>query len=98
MVTLFACIFLAFGTQGLLSEAMLQDTLNQNVDISCELHHDELPLVLEDLTEVDSNAYSYEELRNSGTIFLNRRIESQAPRQDAENYHNLPALSYESSM
>ncbi len=95
MVTLFACIFLAFGTQGLLSEAMLQDTPYESVGVSFELHHDKLPLVLEDLTEVDSNAYSYEELRNSGTIFLNRRIESQAPRQDVKNYHNLPALNYE---
>lgn len=55
---------------------------------------DELPLAVEDLTDVDYKEYSKEIRSDESTFLLRRSVMAQYPRFDADNYAGIPELSY----
>lgn len=58
------------------------------------LYRDELPLVIEDLLDADTENYSREK-DGDESVFLGRFEYAQSPRQDAPDRSSLPELSYE---
>ena len=56
--------------------------------ITWEIHHDELPLILEDFMDVDYEEYSYE-LKVNETLFAAEYEASQSPKMDALTYPDL---------
>lgn len=57
------------------------------------IHRDELPLTVEDLSEVDYDGY-IKERRGSSSLLLGQFTMRQHPRYDAENYADIPQLDY----
>ncbi len=55
------------------------------------IYHDELPLTIEDLTDIDYDGYSYEIVTHNTSIFLDYLEADQSPRMDALEE---PALKY----
>lgn len=58
------------------------------------IYQDELPLVVEDLTDVDYREYIKENISDESTFLLRQSIMAQYPRFDADNYDEIPRLSY----
>ena len=56
-------------------------------------HQDELPLVVEDLLDVEYDGY-IRERRGNMSMLLGQLVMRQHPRYDAENYRNMPQLEY----
>lgn len=57
------------------------------------IHQDELPLVVEDLVDVDYDGY-IKERRGNTSLLLGQLVMRQSPRFDADNYKDLPWLEY----
>ena len=57
------------------------------------IHQDELPLVVEDLVDVDFDGY-IKERRGNTSLLLGQLVMRQYPRYDAENYNDIPRLEY----
>ncbi|MBR3770399.1 MAG: DUF2812 domain-containing protein [Lachnospiraceae bacterium] len=57
------------------------------------IHQDELPLVVEDLVDVDYNGY-IKERRGNESLILGQLVMRQHPRFDAKNYSDIPQLEY----
>ena len=57
------------------------------------IHEDKLPLVLEDLIEVDYDGYIREK-NGDESLFLGNFEMRQYPRLDADSYADLPRLEY----
>lgn len=62
--------------------------------ITCTAYHDELPLTVEDLLDVDLDGYSYWQQWGEESLLLGRYVMDQSRRFDAENRRELPDLSY----
>ncbi len=57
------------------------------------IHQDELPLVVEDLVDVDYDGY-IKERRGNVSMILGQLVMRQGPRLDTENYGDIPQLEY----
>ena len=57
------------------------------------IHQDELPLVVEDLIDIDYSGY-IKERRGNMSILLGQLVMRQHPRFDTENYLDIPTLEY----
>lgn len=57
------------------------------------IHQDDLPLVVEDLVEVDYTGY-IKERRGNMSLLMGQLVMRQHPRFDADNYKNIPQLEY----
>lgn len=57
------------------------------------IHQDELPLVVEDLLEVNYDGY-IKERRGNMSMLLGQLVMRQYPRFDADNYKEVPQLEY----
>lgn len=57
------------------------------------IHQDELPLVVEELMEVEYNGY-IKERRGNESLILGQLVMRQYPRFDTENYIDIPQLEY----
>ena len=57
------------------------------------IHQDELPLVVEDLVDIDFDGY-IKERRGNVSLLLGQLVMRQHPRYDAENYRDIPQLEY----
>lgn len=57
------------------------------------IHQDELPLVVEDLMEVDYSDY-IKERRGNESLILGQLVMRQHPRFDAKDYSDIPQLEY----
>lgn len=57
------------------------------------VHQDELPLVVEDLVDVDYNGY-VKERRGNESFILGQLVMRQYPRFDADDYSHIPQLDY----
>ena len=57
------------------------------------VHQDELPLVVEDLLEVDYDGY-IRERRGNMSLLMGQLVMRQHPRFDVENYRHMPQLEY----
>lgn len=58
------------------------------------IYQDELPLAVEDLTDTDYKEYIKENRSDESTFLLRRSAMAQYPRFGADNYAEIPALSY----
>ncbi len=93
-ITIAVTIIASFGFAGLIIIAVVGNvgSLLPNEEpvetyefrgMTLEIHHDELPLTIEDLIETDYDSYSYE-IRNETSSLLASRINAvQRPRMDA---------------
>lgn len=87
---------ITFGTlyaskQGLFAEKE-EETYEHN-GMTWVIHQDELPLVVEDLLEVDYDGY-IRERRGNMSMLLGQLVMRQYPRYDTENYRDVPQLEY----
>ena len=57
------------------------------------IHQDELPLVVEDLVDVDFDGY-IKERRGNVSLLMGQLVMRQHPRYDAENRKDYPELEY----
>jgi hypothetical protein len=57
------------------------------------VHQDELPLVVEDLVDVDFDGY-IKERRGNVSLLMGQLVMRQHPRYDAENRKDIPRLEY----
>ena len=57
------------------------------------IHQDEIPLVVEDLMDVDYDGY-IKERRGNETFLLGQLVMRQHPRYDAEDYSHIPQMEY----
>lgn len=57
------------------------------------IHQDEIPLVVEDLVDVDFNGY-IKERRGNVSLFMGQLVMCQYPRYDAKNIEDYPKLEY----
>jgi len=104
IITMLVDLFFAFALMGMITFGVLkasnmglfaekgEDTYEYG-GITWILHEDELPLVLEDLTEGDFNGY-IRERRGDSSILLSQLELFQCPRMDVENHGDLPRLEY----
>jgi len=69
-----------------------EETYEHN-GMSWVIHQDELPLVVEDLMDVDYNGY-IKERRGSETLILGQLVMRQYPRYDADSYSSIPQMEY----
>ena len=103
-VTMLTSFLAAFTMMGLITFGILyasnhglfadknEETYEHN-GITWIIHQDELPLVVEDLIDVDFDGY-IKERRGNMSLILDQLVMRQHPRFDAENYKNIPQLEY----
>lgn len=85
------CIMIWSSSHGLFAED--NEETYEHEGMTWVVHHDELPLSVEDLLDVDYNGYVKERYGNE-SIFLGKFDIRQTPRFDAENYAEIPELHY----
>lgn len=94
----------AFGLMGLIVFGILKasnkglfaengEETYEHGGITWVIHQDELPLIVEDLIEIDYDGYIREK-RGDSSILLSQLVIHQGPRFDAENYADIPQLEY----
>lgn len=103
-VTMLVDFFFAFALMGIITFGILKasdmglfaekgEKTYEHNGITWILHEDELPLVLEDLTEGDFEGY-IRERRGDSSLLLSQLELFQRPRMDVHNYSDLPSLEY----
>jgi len=101
MLTSFIAAFammglITFGTLYASNHGLFADKNEETYEyggMTWVIHQDELPLVVEDLVDVDFDGY-IKERRGSSSVFCGQLVMSQRPRFDAENYTDIPQLEY----
>jgi len=103
-VTLLTSFIVAFGMMGIITFTALhassrgwfadkgEETYEHN-GMVWVIHRDELPLVVEDLLDVDFDGY-VKERRGSTSLLLGQLVMRQYPRFDAANRLDIPQLEY----
>ena len=103
-MTMLTSFLAAFTMMGLITFGILyasnhglfadnnEETYEHN-GITWIIHQDELPLIVEDLIDVDFDGY-IKERRGNMSLILGQLVMRQHPRFDAENYKNIPQLEY----
>ena len=103
-VTMAVDFIFAFGLMGLIGFGILKasnkglfaengEETYEHGGITWVIHQDELPLIVEDLIEIDYDGYIREK-RGDSSILLSQLVMHQGPRFDAENYADIPQLEY----
>lgn len=103
-LTMLASFALAFAFMGLItfvtlyasSHGLLADKEEETYEYNggtWVVHQDELPLTVEDLSEVDYDGYS-KERSGSSSLLLGQFTMRQHPRYDAAHYADIPQLAY----
>lgn len=103
-LTLLTSFIVAFGMMGLItfvtlfasSHGLLADKNEETYEhngMTWVIHRDELPLVVEDLVDVDYDGY-IKERRGDTSLLLGQLVMHQRPRFDADNYKDIPQLEY----
>ncbi len=103
-VTILTCFAASFLILGGITFAILQASSHgllaggnaetyQHGGMTWTLHQDTLPLVVEDLQSIECDDY-VRERRGSASLLISRVEMHQYPRFDAENYTEIPQLSY----
>ena len=101
VITSFAVSFgmmgvITFGTLYASSHGLFADKDEETYEHNGRtwvLHQDELPLVVEDLLEVDYDGY-VKERRGNMSLILGQLDMRQYPRYDEDNYKHIPRLEY----
>ena len=103
-LTILTSFVVAFGMMGLITYGIFtaafkgafaekdEETYEHN-GITWVIHQDELPLVVEDLVDIDYSGY-IKERRGNTSLILGQLVMRQNPRFDAENYYDIPSLEY----
>lgn len=103
-VTMLTSFIAAFAMMGLVTFGTLyasnhglfadknEETYEHN-GMTWVIHQDELPLVVEDLVDVDFDGY-IKERRGNMSLILGQLVMRQHPRFDADNYKDIPQLEY----
>lgn len=87
---------IVFGTLYASSHGLFADKNEETYEYkgtTWVVHQDELPLVVEDLLEVDNTGY-IKERRGNMSMLLGQFVMRQHPRFDVENYTRMPQLEY----
>lgn len=103
-VTVLTSFIVAFGAMGLMvgvtlygsSKGVFADKDEETYEhggMTWVVHQDELPLVLEDLIDVEYTGY-IKERRGNMSFIMGQLVMEQRPRFDAENYTSIPRLEY----
>ena len=103
-VTMLTSFIFAFAMMGLITFGTLyasnhglfadkNEETYEHGGMTWVIHQDELPLVVEDLVDIDFDGYS-KECRGNMSLFLGQFVMRQHPRYDAENYKDIPQLEY----
>lgn len=103
-VTMLTSFVVAFAMMGLITFGTLyasshglfadkdEETYEHN-GMTWVIHKDELPLVVEDLVDVDYDGY-IKERRGNMSLILGQLVMRQHPRFDADSYKDIPQLEY----
>lgn len=103
-VTMLTSFVVAFAMMGLITFGTLsasnhglfadkdEETYEHN-GMTWVIHQDELPLVVEDLVDVDYDGY-IKERRGNMSLILGQLVMRQHPRFDANQYAQIPQLEY----
>lgn len=103
-ITILTSFIAAFGMMGLItfgtlyasSHGMFADKNEETYEhngMTWVIHQDELPLVVEDLIDIEYSGY-IKERRGNMSLVLGQFVLHQFPRFDAENYKDIPQLEY----
>ena len=103
-VTIITSFAVSFGLMGLITFGTLwasnhglfrekNEETYEHRGTTLVVHQDEIPLVVEDLVEVDYEGY-IKERRGNESFILGQYIMRQHPRFDAEHYVQIPQIEY----
>lgn len=103
-VTIVTSFVVAFGMMGLItfgtlyasSHGLFTDKNEETYEHKGQtfiIHQDELPLVIEDLVDIDYSGY-IKERRGNVSLLLGQLVMRQYPRFDTDNYTDIPSLEY----
>lgn len=104
VITITVSFVMAFGMMGLITFGMIfasnhgwfadkGEETYEHGGTTWVLHQDALPLVVEDLVEIDYQGY-VKERRNQESLLLGQLVMRQRPRLDAADYADIPQLDY----